>query len=154
MPPSPIIKAVLDDVRYKELCESLGLASIPFVRIRMTERPNAAVQLLGNYRFSNNSIEVSYGFPSDAIEKLRFVQSELVSTLLHETRHAWQYATWGFDFMVKDDLKPYHAQMKEKDANEFAATHQAAYRGLVKVTRRHHGSGFSKLGRHTSRRMV
>lgn len=154
MPPSPVITATLNEPRWLELCESIGLNNPPTVRIRLTQRPNAAEQVLGTHCAVTNSINVNFGFPSDTIERLRFMQSDLVNTLLHEVRHAWQYQTWGEEWMRTDDKLPYALRHKEKDANQFAETHQTLWRGLVRVGRKQHGSNFSKLSRHVSHRMV
>lgn len=153
MPPSPTIKATINEARYRELCESMGLTKPPRIRILPGKVANG-VRTHGTMDFAAWTVRLNVGVDSDAIEKLRFIQSEAVATLLHELRHAFQHLTWSKERWAAEAKTEYFAKPSEKDAEDFARVNQGKYIGLVQIRRVQHGSGFSKLARHSTGRMV
>ena len=155
MPPSPRIKADIDQEKYKALCFSLNLVRPPSIRFVTTGyQAQRNVTHHGNYGPETNSIVIFLNLESFDMERLRFLTSCVLHTFLHEMRHAWQQQTWTKEQWFKDDSFEYHAKPSERDANNFANTQDHLWRGLVRIRRVQHGSGFSKLARHTAGRIV
>ena len=141
MPPSPIITAALDEKRYADLCESMGLHVRPDTRFLRGSRNG---KFYGVWKPAMRRIEVFYDIDEYDHNKLRFVNLELVLTLLHELRHAWQEQEHGPGW--------YRANVvaAEIDAEDFATKNVQKWRGVVKVKRRFPSSGFSKLSKTAS----
>lgn len=153
MPPSPRIKAAVNEQRYAALCKEMGLTRPPLVRI-LPGKQIGNRRTHGSINYASWTITLNVGVDADAIERLRFIQSEAVATLLHELRHAYQYMTWTPEKQAKAAKGDYFDREEEADAEGFARTHQHQWVNLVRIRRVQHGSGFSKLARHDSRRIV
>lgn len=145
MPPSPRITVTLNTERYEALCASMGLLSRPPVRFITT---GPAGKWYGVFRALAGTIDVFCNTNDTARDRLTFAQGRLVSTLLHELRHAWQQEQYGIDWYEKNVVKA------ENDANEYAEKNRHAWRGVIRLSRTHPSSGFSQLARHEHRRMV
>lgn len=132
MPPSPRITIKLDDERYASVCAQLGIAP-PSIRFRdrlprgTRLRGGASGQVFGLYRFGSNDVEVFTEIDQYGFDRLRAVNAELVITLLHELRHAWQHQSddWKYGNLVAD----------ERDAEQYAQDHYHEWRGLLQVKR-------------------
>ena len=145
MPPAPRLTVTLIPARYTALCASLGLTDEPPVRFVTNGKPG---KFLGTYWPTTNSISIFCNFASIESGRLIHAQGELIDTLLHELKHAQQDKLHGKAWYKANVVKA------ENEANEYAATNRHLWRGVVQLKRVQHGSAFSKLGRHASRRMV
>jgi hypothetical protein len=76
-----------------------------------------------------NTITICHGQVFFEANRLRAVNAELVDTLLHELRHAWQDEQYGLGWYGKNVVKA------ENDANEFAKTNYHKWRGVLRVSR-------------------
>ena len=123
------MQITLNEEKLSELYDELGLKRRPV--IRLTAAPNADHATRGTA--TGNSITITYGLRSQAVDRLHFVQSQIVRTLLHEIRHIWQFENWnGYNFNNKSD---YWVKREEIDAREFADNNLAKWRGIVRVSR-------------------
>lgn len=142
MPPSPRITITLDEAIYSAACLSLSITPPP-VAFR---KSGANGRFRGHYHPASRSITIYHGLDEQNIGALRSLQGELVRTLLHELRHAWQDANgWVYEDRVVES---------ENDANRWADENQARYRLILRVTRSFPGSGFSRMSRHATGRSV
>jgi len=140
MPPSPRISATVDEGHYADACDLLGLTHIhvPTYSIHRSTRPGRPA--FGDYSLTDNHIRLFLGVSNYEYDNLRFAQTELARTLLHELRHAYQHF----------NSKP----LSEADAEGWAVSHVAHFKNIVRLTRSFPNSGFSRLGRHDRRRVV
>ncbi len=151
MPPSPRITVTINEARFRDLCTSLTLNTIPSIRFVRKPGSSGPARVQGLY--AAGQVTIFYGFPEEELERLRFIASEITATLLHEVRHHWQSEVWGaarFD----DKHIDYCDRPTEKDAETYAKSQQHNWVGLVRVNRTQHGSGFSQLSRARSRLIV
>lgn len=146
MPPSPIVKAVVDPVSFlrlmDELPEILAPPKVRFLEVAAGERCYGVCQFGTPCR-----ITMHMGLAEYDSNSLRFVAAELSKTLLHEIRHAWQYDHHGAKWLTDQDNLPYAHRPGEIDAEEFAEAKIAEYRLLVRVRRSFPSSPFSRLSK-------
>lgn len=140
MPPSPRIKATLDEHMFEQVCTQLNILP-PTIKFKNGER--AGKKAWGDYNRTTNHINLYLGVSSYEYDALRFAQTEAVRTMLHELRHAWQQ-------QHRPDM--YDSTIAvETDAEGWAQEQVASWVNLVRLSRSFPNSGFSRLGRHTRR---
>lgn len=151
MPPSPRLKATVDADELCKVCDELQLDSPPGVVFR-TGQPNQRVLragrvpvCFGQYDEAKNVVIIYMGIDEYEADKLRYVQSEIVITILHELRHAYQKQHWAAEDLAADRARPYMLRKAERDAETWAVENASRFRRIVRVIRRTHGSGFSKI---------
>lgn len=151
MPPAPRLIVSVDEMKLKALCD---IEDVPMPTVKIVNQAKGVTvdgrEALsrGDYQRGANRIRVFLDLNGRLeAERLPFVNSSLVFTLLHEFRHHWQEYHWTAEEWAADSKRAYAHQKCEKDANEFADLHKAKYRSLIRVKRVFHGSGFSKLGK-------
>jgi hypothetical protein len=149
MPPSPRIKVELNEDLFLQLCEYMKLDPVPDITFKET---GEAGKTYGLCKADGRSIIIYHGLGIQLVDGLRFVATEMISTILHELRHVHQIQTWGEK--ANDSGIPYTMRLTELDANMFARDQQHRWRGLVRLRRHQHGSGFSKLSRHDRHRKL
>lgn len=138
MPPSPRISATLNETIYNLACEALDVTP-PTVTIHTHARPGK--RAFGDYSAATNHIRLFLGDISNyEYDGLRSATQELVRTLLHELRHAWQHA-----HNTNNGSTP----EAEIDAETWACENVAGYRSIIRMSRTFPNSGFSRLGRHS-----
>lgn len=149
MPPSPIIKATLNPVAWARLCTELQLDPAPTVRLRTAGNVVNGERFYGHISFGHDPVIITIFLCMDEYDtnQLRFVAGEISRTLLHEARHAWQWATRGEEWIRKDARLPYAQRLQEIDAEDFAAKRIHEYRGLVRVLRSFPSSPMSRLSK-------
>lgn len=133
MPPSPRLKLALNEERYAELCEAMGLSEPPPVRFRdrlpkgvkTTYGGNGSV--FGVYSPATNAVSIFTEQKQYGYDRIRAVNAELVITLLHELRHAWQHKSgqWTHGNVVRD----------ERDAEGYAQENYHRWRGVISLRR-------------------
>lgn len=138
MPPSPRLSAVIDQKTYEKACAELCLSEMPTVKVISGRRTGKAA--FGDYNTETNHVRLFLGLDNYIADGLRFAQTELVRTLLHELRHAYQ--------------NEHNQALSEADAEEWAIRHVADYRNIIRLSRSYPNSGFSRLSRHDRRRIV
>jgi hypothetical protein len=146
MPPSPTVTARLDPHKYVELCEAMGIEYAPVAGFVTRRKQAGGTRLYGTYDPMANSIQLYLNLAEQGAEGLRMLAGDLTRTLLHELRHRWQHEQHGAGWYERNVVAA------ENDANNYARLHCQEWRGVVKVGRKHHGSGFSKLS--TTQRKV
>lgn len=122
----------INEERYREVCERLGLLSPP--RVRFTP---AASDCIVKGEIDRNAITIYLGNLSQHVERLPRVNRDIAFTLLHELRHAYQYMTWSTAKWNSDQLRPYPNRECERDANQWAEDHLAEFSNVVRVKRHH-----------------
>lgn len=135
--PAPRLKIEVPETPYLRACRELQIIP-PQLVIR-----EGGQKLLGQYHWPANVITIFTAYVLYETDALRYVQSEIVETLLHELRHGYQW---------QNELWPTDVVKRETDANHWASTRVADYRDMVRVRRITHGSGMSKLS-NTERRI-
>lgn len=141
MPPSPIVKLVVNEPVYERLLKELQIHNAPTVEMR-TERSGG---LRGQFDPGRNRVLMYLGHDTYDHESLGHLQTQLVRTFLHEIRHAWQQRHWSAAKWEEDEAYPYYSKPSEVDARDFADRKIADYRGVVRVSRTFPSSGFSRL---------
>lgn len=136
MPPSPIVKIVINEGTYARVLIELGIPR-PIVTMkagRYDGRPIAGLAMWPN--------RINLYTERDYVEAwgIRHASNELTKVLLHETRHIWQYAT---GFKLDGDEVEYSIRSQEVDARAFEER-LVDFRGLV-TPRRHFPS--TSIGR-------
>ena len=141
MPPSPRLKATVDIVAYDRACFELDI-QLPAVVVKSGNHPDGT--RYGDYDPNSHSIRLYLGgITNYERDKLRFAQTELVRTLLHELRHGWQFI---HSRELYNNVIP-----AEHDAEGWALRKVAEYRNIVRLSRSFPNSGFSRLSRHAVR---
>lgn len=144
MPPSPRLTAKVDEAAYRRACDELNIdpPSIVVTQLARTlnGRPTYGIWQPGRITIYLGGIE------KYTADRLRAAQGELVDTVLHELRHAYQYNH------NPDILDNKHAC--EVDAEGWAKRKRPEYRTIIRLSRTYPNSGFSRLSRHASRREV
>jgi hypothetical protein len=135
MPPSPRIKATLNQQAYEDVCRLLDIR-MPTISFINGSRPGQVAW--GDFNAASWHVRIFLALDQYEHDKLRFCQSECVRTILHELRHAWQYQHHK-DTMWKNKI------LIETDAEEWAQDEVAKWRSLVRIARTFHGSGMSRL---------
>jgi len=156
MPPAPRLKVTVDEWHLTRLCEKLG-TSLPKYRImpggrRTDVKGIQNMKVAGDYCRLNKEIRIFLdldGFLER--ESLRVVNSQLVTTFLHELRHHWQETTWTEEQWKADDALPYRLKKAEIDATEWSVANQMDNRRLISAARKFQGGGFSRLQQTTTR---
>lgn len=139
MPPSPRLNATVDQETYDRACEALGIEETrPTYSIHQGSRSGRPAY--GDYNFATNHVRLFLGISDYEFDALRFAQSEMVRTMLHELRHAYQHH--------------HKTPVSESDAERWACDHVAEFRKLIRLSRSFPNTGFSRLSRHTSHQMV
>lgn len=142
MPPSPRITPTLNAELYEQLCGFLGISP---PRINFRHATNDRIYGVAHH---DGSITIYHGLSEQIVDRLRSITTDMVFTILHELRHQQQRKTWSDEKWNNDHKLPYALRECERDANEFASINTVRWRGLVRIKREQHGSGFSKLSRH------
>lgn len=137
---SPTVKVTLDERVLTEVCSELDLAAIPSIRFLYHARGN---RCYGDYNGTLNRVRIFIVGQYDA-DGLRFVQLEVVKTVLHELRHAHQKQHNPEVYSKYHDSKEAF-DWCERDAEGYAETAVARWRGLATVKRKFHGTAMSKL---------
>ena len=137
MPPSPRIKATLNEQAYEDVCKQLDIR-MPTISFINGMKSDGRVAW-GDFHPVKWQVRIYLGLDQYEHDKLRFCQSECVRTILHELRHAWQFQhrqeMWKARILI------------EADAERWAQDEVAKWRNLVRITRTFHGSGMSRLAR-------
>ena len=142
MPPSPRLKATVDMEAYDRACRDLRIVQ-PLVEGRQGNNPEGA--RYGDYAAGLHRVRLYLGgIKGYELDGLRSAQTELVNTMLHELRHAWQV-------MYRPEVWANH-EAAEHDAEGWAIRNVANYRNIVRLSRSFPNSGFSRLSRHAVRR--
>jgi hypothetical protein len=136
VPPSPRIKATLNQQAYEDVCKQLDIR-MPTITFVNGSKSDGRVAW-GDFHPILWRVRIYLGLDQYEHDKLRFCQSECVRTILHELRHAWQYqhhqkTMWKNKIII------------ETDAEQWAQDEVAKWRNLVRITRTFHGSGMSRL---------
>jgi hypothetical protein len=141
VPPAPSVKVALRQDEYDRLCNNLGILAPPLVKIIQSR---SSEELRGTYLQPTNTTTLFAGLRRYERDRLLFAARQLTRTLLHETRHCWQFQNWDEEKIQRDLRRPYIYQEIERDARDFADANVAEYM-LVSVTRKQMGT--SGLGR-------
>ena len=157
MPPAPRLKVTVDEQHLTRLCEKLCVSEpkyriMPGGRRTSVKGEEKNMRVAGDYCRLKKEIRIYLdldGFLER--ESLRVVNSELVTTFLHELRHHWQEASWTEEQWKADDALPYRLKKAEIDANEWSAANQMDNRRLIIAARKFQGGGFSRLQQTTTR---
>lgn len=143
MPPSPRIKATLDEAAYAHACAELDITP-PRYRITQATHPRRA---FGVYERTSGSITMFLGgISSYDNDRLRAANREAVTTILHELRHAWQN--------IHNPELYANKHACEVDAEGWARRRYPDYHTLVRLSRTYPNSGFSRLSKMHSGRVV
>lgn len=138
MPPSPRLKATVDAAKCDLACRELNI-TVPTIVVKSGNHPEGT--RYGDYDPNDHSIRLYLGgITNYEKDGLRFAQTELVRTLLHELRHGWQFI---HSRELYDNVVP-----AEHDAEGWALRKIAEYRNIVRLSRSFPNSGFSRLTRH------
>lgn len=140
MPAPPEIKVAISQAAFERLCRQLGLKKDYIVTLKRAEWD---VSTLRGTAAVDGKVTIYYGIQSQQINKLRYVQAQIVRTVLHEMRHQFQFENWSEGQWAIDEKYEYNIKPSEIDAREFADNNLAKYRDLVKVERK----GQSRFGR-------
>lgn len=137
--PPEIVVTVNEDVLLKA-CDELGLKNPPkFILKRASSRG----QITRGSAGWDATITIYYGLEKQELNRLPFVQAQIVRTILHELRHQWQMEYKPESWWEDDDRYSYNIKPSEVDARDWADKKLSSYRSLVKVKR----EGVSRLGR-------
>lgn len=135
MPPSPRIEVHIDNEKLAALLKAMELSDPPTIAFRdrlprgakLSYSFNGSASVFGTYSPAGHAISIyteqkQYGF-----DRIRAVNAELVITLLHELRHAWQHRSpgWTHGNVAKD----------ERDAEDFAQANYHKWRGVIQLRR-------------------
>jgi hypothetical protein len=134
--PAPKIQASVDPAIYEQACIHLGLSHQPPVRFVMHGTQS---RILGCYHPGTRSITIYANLGKQELERLSLVASDMAATLLHELKHAQQNEEHGSQWYAK------HVVEAEVEAEEYALRMCQHYRGIVRVSRKHHGGGLARL---------
>lgn len=142
MPPSPIITVTADPRIFHKVCIDLEIEPPRLV----IKRDTKASKAYGICARDGKSISLFTNMDEYDRNRLMHVQSELVITLLHELRHAWQAKHAPEKYLI------YHTDISAKqwceyDAENWATVHHTTYRGIVTVKRRFPHSRMSQLAK-------
>lgn len=133
MPPSPRLKVHIENEKLAALLKDMGLSEPPTVAFR-DHIPRGAKttysgsgSIFGVYSPAAHSVTIFTEQKQYEFDRLRAVNAELVITLLHELRHAWQFkcangASWS---VVR----------QERDAEAFAQENYHKWRGVIQLRR-------------------
>lgn len=86
--------------------------------------------LRGTYTPGRRIITLEIALDLFANSSLIACKREIVQTLLHEFRHAWQEDHWTPERIAKDHHRSYEDREVEKDAREYAAANVAFWLAL------------------------
>jgi len=137
MPPSPRIKATLNEQAYEDVCKALDI-KMPTISFVNGMKSDGRVAW-GDFSPVLWRVRIYLGLDQYEHDKLRFCQSECVRTILHELRHAWQFQHQPKMWAAKIAI--------EADAEGWAQDEVANWRNLVRISRTFPGSGMSRLGK-------
>lgn len=141
MPPDPVVTATIDQDVYEAICTELGI-----IPPKLVVHPHGGGgRLHGEWR--PGRIDLYCDVSMFPIAKLRFVQGEIVETLLHELRHAYQSLYWS-SAKQNDQHMEYSLRPTEIDAEQYASANKHRFRFLARVSRKQQNSGFSRLSKH------
>lgn len=139
--PAPIITIEVNEEALERVCDTLKIPvdRTPMVVIKKQKgHTKSGMPWLGLYDSVTNTVTISLGHECYETDKLRYVKTELIVTLLHELRHAWQH------FCGPKSLWD-NTVARENDAETWAVKHVASFRDILTVRRKFHGSGMSRL---------
>jgi len=148
--PAPKLSVRINEDHLRQLCcDKLGFKSVP--RIEIITRGHQR-RHYGTYDPLRNIITIYVNLSEQAGDRLSAVNSQVLHTFLHELRHAWQHRNWTSEHEMRDDRRNYSEQRRERDANEWAQTHAAEHRALIRVSRiTRPPAGFARLSTHSRR---
>lgn len=140
---------VVDQSKMAQLLTEQGIQSAPAVRIIHHGNPAGEGAVTYGQYFPIQKTIYMYLDQKGRLEtqQLRFANTQALETFLHEFRHHWQYENWTDEQWARSDKQPYATRDCEIDARQWAAANITSQRGLVRLTRRHHGGGMSILSR-------
>ena len=144
--PAPIVKVELIEDEWTALCESRGLSPVP-VRFTPFCHPEGGKRVFGQADYEANRITVYLARDEYSTDRYRDIHHDIIITLLHELQHFWQRANWSDEEIRKDHKIPYEIRPSERDAEIWATENEKQHKGVVKISRRFVGNGFSRLGR-------
>ena len=128
---------------YDRACRELNITQ-PKIEVLHAIGPN---KRYGDYTSGIHRVRLFLrGITAYERDGLRFAQSELTRTLLHELRHGWQA------FHSREMWEAANEGPREQDAESWAVRKVAEYRNIVRLSRSFPNSGFSRLSRHAVRR--
>ena len=133
MPPSPRISLHIDPTKYAALCEDMGIAEEPevYFRDRLPKGSKTTYggsgSVFGVYSATQHRIGIFTEQKQYEYDRLRAVNAELVITLIHELRHAWQYK--------HADGASWSVVRRERDAEGFAQENYHKWRGVIQLRR-------------------
>lgn len=140
MPAPPEIVVTVNQEAFDQVCTDLGLDHpVSLVLKRAASRASVTRGTAGWERV----ITIYYGLEKQELNRLPFVQSQIVRTILHELRHEWQMEKKPESWWEDDARYSYNIKPSEVDARDWADANLSKYRNLVRVKR----EGVSKLGR-------
>lgn len=133
MPPSPRITLHIDQHKLAELCSAMELRTIPEVQLRdrlprgVKTTYSGSGSVFGVYSPAEHRVGIFTEQKQYEYDRLRAVNAELVITLIHELRHAWQHQSdeWTHGNVVRD----------ERDAEGFAQENYHKWRGVIQLRR-------------------
>lgn len=140
MPPSREFDVQLVPAVKSKLEQELGVG---FHDVRF--RRGRQARLHGT--IEGNRITMELGLDLFQHSSLRAVTREVVETLLHEYRHAWQHVNWPLGEILEDQERPYRAREMERDAEDFAHRNTTRWMkaGLIRLRPRATRSRLSRL---------
>ena len=128
MPPSREFKVVIDPGAQSDLEQHLDIDPYRVKLSRTTQ-----TRLHGTHHRSSRLIVIELGHTLFAHSSLRAVKTEILNTILHEFRHAYQHTHWTPQKIAEDKKRPYRLQEMEIDAEEWAERNAAKWRQLFSI---------------------
>lgn len=94
---------------------------------------NKGVMLRGSYDAVRNHVTLYTQADAEERTPTTLLRKQLLHTMLHELRHAWQRENWDEAMKRRMSWGKYEERGEERDANEYAEHHRALYPRLIDV---------------------